>query len=346
MAAVTAGARQVAHARLYGPAVLPSVAGVLVRPPREDNTAIIVQHLRVVNTTDEDAALTLKITPGWARPTREYAPMVLADRPVAYWRMGEDSGPIHDPVGLNDGVAVGGVSFGQPGAMPLDANTSILFDGSSGYFLVPDAPNLRVTGDLTIEVWANQFASAQVEILSKANSTNPGPYRFQTLPGARLNYRAGIGSNNLQALPLPATGLYSFGAWHHLAVTVLIASRAVAYYVDGNPVGTAVIDLGPIGDGGYPVAIGAITNPATRFFNGYLQDLALYDHALSADRVLAHAQASGPFTDAIYDGFVIPAGATHDWNDAELPLDAGESLTGFSSVANALTATISGELVA
>ena len=64
--------------------------------------------------------------------------LVLGVPPIAYWRLDESSQPtIVDIWGGHDGVASGGVAFGQPGALLGDPDTSIGFDGSSAKINVP-----------------------------------------------------------------------------------------------------------------------------------------------------------------------------------------------------------------
>ena len=60
-------------------------------------------------------------------PSSVYRAAVLADSPLAYWRLGETSGTVaHDETGNgHDGTYVGGVTLGQPGALTGDANTAV-----------------------------------------------------------------------------------------------------------------------------------------------------------------------------------------------------------------------------
>src|SRR5207248_5657870 len=59
-----------------------------------------------------------------------YAATVIADNPVAYWRLGEAAGPTAlDSWGLHDGTYYGKEIFGQPGVLVRDSNTSVHFAG-------------------------------------------------------------------------------------------------------------------------------------------------------------------------------------------------------------------------
>src|SRR5688500_11107092 len=62
--------------------------------------------------------------------TAQYANIVLADNPTAYWRLGETSGTtaVDSSVpGGNQGTYLNGVTLGIPGAIPGDPNTSAGF---------------------------------------------------------------------------------------------------------------------------------------------------------------------------------------------------------------------------
>jgi hypothetical protein len=54
-----------------------------------------------------------------------YHTEVIADRPVAYWRLGEPSGALVavDEIGDLDGAALGDIQFGAVGALPGDPDS-------------------------------------------------------------------------------------------------------------------------------------------------------------------------------------------------------------------------------
>src|SRR5262249_23924479 len=87
-----------------------------------------------------------------------YEKTVLAKKPVAYWRLGEDRGrDAADSSGNgHKGTYLGAPTFGQKGALQGDANTAVNLDGKSSYVEVPDHADFSqpTSGKgLTIEVW-------------------------------------------------------------------------------------------------------------------------------------------------------------------------------------------------
>jgi len=60
-----------------------------------------------------------------------YADVVIADSPVAYWRLGEGAGTTAFPtVGANNGT-YSGVTLAQPGLLPADASPCVYLDGAA-----------------------------------------------------------------------------------------------------------------------------------------------------------------------------------------------------------------------
>src|SRR5439155_12156247 len=73
-------------------------------------------------------------------PAGYYSSEVLADNPVAYYRLGEANGlaAAADASGHGfTGSYGGGVTFGQAGAMPSELDTSAQFEGKTGYVQLP-----------------------------------------------------------------------------------------------------------------------------------------------------------------------------------------------------------------
>jgi len=81
---------------------------------------------------------------GWraapARAAREYRALVLAGKPVGYWRLGEKEGPAarDEPRHRRDGAFHGYVGYREPGAIAGDADTSVSLNGQDAFVEVPD----------------------------------------------------------------------------------------------------------------------------------------------------------------------------------------------------------------
>lgn len=99
--------------------------------------------------SDEEADSGLTVPGGGA----DYAAEVLADSPVAYWKLDETSGTTAtDSVGGNNGTYTGGYTLNQPG-IPSTGRPSVLFDGTSGYVNLGAPAALNLTAAWTLEAW-------------------------------------------------------------------------------------------------------------------------------------------------------------------------------------------------
>ena len=234
-----------------------------------------------------------------------YSQAVLADGAFAYWRLNEPSGPTATNLGsigaaLN-GTYAGNVTLGVPGLVTMESDDAARFGGTNARVNIP-SHNLLNTGgpyiSKTIELWfqADDVASRQVL------------------------YEQGGGGNGLNIYI--EGGLLYVGAWNTGAAptwTTFLSTPVeadVRYMVDlvmsGDPSGTAGYLMGYLngqlfdqtgGVGSVPAhtgqsAIGAMINdsrfvPGTAsgdgfWFTGVIDDVSLYNLALSAEQIGLH----------------------------------------------------------
>jgi len=93
-----------------------------------------------------------------AAAVSDYPKVVLAKKPVAYWRLGEKQGPTaQDSTGHgHKGTYRGTPTFREPGAIRGDTNGAIKLDGKHSYVEVANHADLSqpTSGQgLTVEVW-------------------------------------------------------------------------------------------------------------------------------------------------------------------------------------------------
>ncbi|HLY26038.1 MAG TPA: LamG-like jellyroll fold domain-containing protein, partial [Aggregatilineales bacterium] len=218
-----------------------------------------------------------------------YAQTILADGPISYWRLGEKSGTTAlDSADTNNGTTTGGVTPGVPGAIANDPDTAMTFDGTTGYISILDKANLDIRGDLTIEGWANPaLLNGLPETIA-----NKGYYQYRL--GLNNNhwrgsvFFKGVASNVIS--PSAAT----ISQWTYIAMTRL--GTSLTLYVNGTAVASATISNGQIDTSTVIFAIGRKSSSAADFFNGSLDEVAVYNKALSPARIMAHYQAGLPAT--------------------------------------------------
>jgi hypothetical protein len=218
-----------------------------------------------------------------------YAAAVLMDTPIAYWHLSESTGTIaHDSSGNGNNGTYTDCVLGAPGPLLNEVETSTAFDGTTSFV---SAPNFPFTGlaPFSLEAWANLSPDAGVnyqDIVSDeipAGSSRQGYALFITDTGELAAERFLNGSNYVAYGPTFATGQF-----HHAVATY--DGMILTLYLDGIAVGTEA-DTRPILGTTDPLYIGS--NETTKYFDGTIGEVAIYDHVLTATRVMAHFQASG-----------------------------------------------------
>ncbi len=202
---------------------------------------------------------------------------------VSWWSFDERSGTIAaDRSSGNNGTLYGGFwTTGVHGG-------ALGFNGLSDYVEVPHRDSLNITGDLSVTAWVYQTRPANCVILGKG-STNaarrnyPGNYEFtlRVEGPLRFAYETGVGDFLFKAYE--SSSAITPGVWHHVAVT-MEKGRNVVFYLDGKEAGKFTQE-GQCGWTNHePVRIGT-RKDFPNFFNGYMDDLCLYQRALSREEI-------------------------------------------------------------
>ncbi|PWU11251.1 MAG: hypothetical protein C5B50_23740 [Verrucomicrobia bacterium] len=230
------------------------------------------------------------------------------------WWQGEGN-PV-DVVGGNNGMLLGGVSFG-----PAMVYQGFVSDGNSGsYVQLANTPALQVQS-FTIEAWV-QRASATVSTAGPTGGNifgyGPGGYNLGMYNDGRLSLTK---VNNSE---VTTAALVTDTNFHHLAVTK--TGTSVVFYVDGVAYPVAAYDPGftfsstpTIG-----AALGAFLGNYN--FWGAIDELGFYNRALSASEIYS-IYAAGSY------GKCLPsASPTFGLQPTDQPVAAGTTVT-FESAA-------------
>jgi hypothetical protein len=218
-----------------------------------------------------------------------YPAQVLADGPVAYWRFGEASGKTAvDSSGHgNDATYQGGITLGAPGALAGDSDTAATFDGTSGFVTAGNLFAFSGQNAFSLEAWVSvQPQSSYVGVITRNDAVggppsegfllfvdpSDGPFGFQRLDGPNTSTAASVAS--------PAASGFTY-------VVATFDGLELVVYVNGESQGsqTAAFSIvGAVAD----FVVGAEAGGADHFFAGTLDEVAVYDLALPADRVAKH----------------------------------------------------------
>ena len=202
---------------------------------------------------------------------------------------------MQDAVSANNGMPTGNLSYSVG-----EVGQGLLLDGTTASATIPASSSLTVQS-LTIEGWINPWSvSAQEPIVEYSAPTGwAGVHLWLAVgsPGTLFaNIRSqssGLNQNSISS----GSGLVPSNQWSHVAVTYDQSSGVVCLFFDGTNV--AVRSVGSVTPNtGLPLNIGL--RPATSseggagtHFRGKIDELSLYNRALSAAEVQAIYMAGG-----------------------------------------------------
>ena len=225
-----------------------------------------------------------------------YASTVLADSPVGYWRLGEQSGTkANDAAGSRDGTYGGGVAIRQfDAALLRDVDTAASFQGTSDHVTIPYDAALH-PDSLTVEAWAQVTGGeGTYRTVLSARDAGAGPtgYTIYANSGNQWEFRTGDGTGGWDIL---AGGDVVLGQWVHVVGTYDATTNLASLYLNGQLVNSATMAYAPLTTTSRSLFIGAGDDLGNNFlFDGLIDEVAIYSYAMSADDVLTHFTAGVP----------------------------------------------------
>ena len=217
-----------------------------------------------------------------ANPVVAYAfyPLDFGTAPVA-------TGSVPDTAtadGVQNGTFIGAptLSTNRNGT----ANTALTFSGSGQAITIGDPVPLQITGQITLAAWSRTTAAptnAIRNIVAKGAGTS-GEI-FLRMNGGDWEVGTNNGTNHLASFPIYA----DLSTWVHVAGTY--DGTAWRLYRNGQLVATRVDPVGPVsvtgGSSGW--SIGANGAGTGRLWTGQLDDVAIFNTALTATQIAAVA---------------------------------------------------------
>jgi hypothetical protein len=228
---------------------------------------------------------------GGGSASAAYRDAVLADGPVAYWRMGrtESQTLVPDETGKSGALLLSAVQTGEPGIFADDL--AMAFDGVASFAEATSSSLLEFNGasPFTIECWLrHDVASHEYEdvigLVAAADDTQHGYalYLRNAVPPAIYGWRDAPDAAGAQAgSPLPAKS-----AWGHYVM--VFDGQNIRIFFDGEPKQTVAAQgaLGP--RPGAKFTIGRGSSDPTALFRGALDEIAVYPKALDGVTIAKH----------------------------------------------------------
>jgi len=200
---------------------------------------------------------------------------------TGYWKLDDASGATAaDSTGNgNTGTLTNGPTWAAG-----KVNGALTFNGTTQYVLVPNSSSIDVTGtNLTMAAWiqiTGATGKSYQNIFGKDSVFGAFQYRLLISDSrSSLRFQANGGaidaiSNNFTALTL--------GTWHHVAVAY--NGSSINFYLDGQSQGSTPA-TGSIASSSNDLDIGK-TYALNYYFDGTIDDVRVYNRALSASDVL------------------------------------------------------------
>lgn len=217
---------------------------------------------------------------------RQYAQAIMQDGPVNYWRLGETTGTTGvDMIGSRP-LTYSGVTLNSAGALAVDADPSVTFTGTSTSRAFSSASRPGPTESFTVQAWFRTNTNRGGKIIgygnSQTGSSGTNDRHVYMDNSGRLNFGVMYGTTRSIVTSQRA---YNDNAWHQ--VTASMGADGMRLYVDGALVASRT-DVTRANEypGFWRIGGDNLANwgnrPASDFFNGRIDEVAVYHRVLDA----------------------------------------------------------------
>ena len=230
-----------------------------------------------------------------------YRDLVLSDQPVGYWRLNEASGTVAKDLSAygNSATYHGTVTLSAQGSLNNsgDSDSAVGFDGSTGYALAPFSSSLPTgSSPRTLEAWINPSvlpASGNRGCIVSYGTAAVGQAQAICIYNTSGTYQVGYYGDG----PSVATNYaIPVGSWTYVAVTY-DGSIAKIYINNNSP----VVFSGISWNTGSALGIGIGYFSNTYFFAGEIDEVAVYNQALSPAEILNHYNSGNYQNNSAYN---------------------------------------------
>ena len=254
-----------------------------------------------------------------------YSPLAAVGALVGHWKIDEGSGTVAADASGNDrtGTVAGSPAWSTTGLPPVpDGTTAALdMDGTDDQINIVGYKGVTGTGARTVSAWVRTRLTTPVQnkgIVSwGANvATQKWTFRIQSSNGTQGTIRAEVNGGFIVG-----NTVVTDGEWHHVAVT---------WEDDGTP---NILDAKLYVDGVLDAEFGSLDTPpsasqsqtintasnadvrigdnfqATHNWDGWIDDVRIYDEALEATEIAALAQGTAIITSFSADAEIVASGA-------------------------------------
>jgi hypothetical protein len=171
----------------------------------------------------------------------------------------------------------------------LDNSRSLRFDGANQLLDLGNPATLNVAGAVTIAAWIRPLATdGYRNIVAHGYRDVPPQELALRVNGGRYEFIAWDGSDHVARTPVPDGDIDN---WHHLCG--VYSGRSYRIYRDGELFAERADSFAPFAvDESWAVGGRSVEIPADRrYFDGFIDEVRIYNRALSEDEVRALVQS-------------------------------------------------------
>ncbi|MCA9184240.1 MAG: M60 family metallopeptidase [Pirellulaceae bacterium] len=219
--------------------------------------------------------------------TQEATVLLQPLSPIAHWKFDEATGDTaNDATGNgHTGVLSGGVQ-----RVAGVTGSGLSLDGLNDKVTFGTGPALAGNTDFTVSAWIRTTTTKNGVIIQQRNGGFNGEYQFKIAGNGRLQFF--IYGNDAYQFDFSSNRTVNDGQWHHVAA--MRQGAAGRIYVDGVLSGSASGTARDL-DASIGVGVGADIRDNNQYFAGNIDDVRVYDVALSASELAIVARLPGDF---------------------------------------------------
>jgi hypothetical protein len=187
--------------------------------------------------------------------------------------------------GGNNGTLINGPTFNSANG------GSIVFDGVDDYVNLGNPSSLNITAEITLSVWVkipSYNTGVFSDIITKGISFggSNASYFISIINDGRISWEIVTDSNVRRQRIVSADNAAAYnGLWTNFTGTY--DSSRLTLYINGILFSTALFDLSPI-----RVRTGDVTIGGTRYLDGKVSNVVIYNRALSAQEITQNYNAT------------------------------------------------------
>ncbi len=224
-------------------------------------------------------------------PTDAYGMAVYADEPSIYWKLDDEEGTGAADVSLsnNDARTEGGVTAGVAGAIPGSGGTAFSFNGTDA--MAAATQSATNPGVYSMEAWFRTTTDQGGKIIGfgRSNSGLSSSYdrHVYMQDDGKLVFGTYTGAMNT----ITTDRAFNDGGWHHVVASQ--SGSGMKLYVDSVLTGTHPQTNAEAYTGYWRIGGDRTWGSSSAWFNGDIDEAAVYSHELSHERVNAHYAFGG-----------------------------------------------------